>query len=121
MPPELWTPGAAMPSLDEFVTRIVRQIERFAARRGWEQAVVEVQLHDGTRFALHSLSPEPGFGYVTLCPYPEDEARPWPRAGTEEAVPPEELILPVGSIVRITLGEPEEQRSRFGFSVPETG
>jgi hypothetical protein len=115
--PELWVPGAAGPSLDDFVKRLHQAIESFVERRGWEKAHVEVQLHDGTRFALHSVRPEPGYGFITLCPYPEDEERPWPKAGEDDACPPEELIVPVGSIVRITLGEPEERREHFGFSV----
>jgi len=118
--PELWVPGAAGPSLEDFVVRLHKAIESFAARRGWDAAIVEVQLHDGTRFALHSIRPEPGYGFLTLCPYPEEQERPWPR--DEEAdgeCPPEEIVVPVGSIVRITLGEVESRRSRFGFSVPE--
>ena len=116
--PELWIPGAVGPSLEDFVQRLHKTIESFAARRGWDQAVVDVQLHDGTRFAVHSIRPEPGYGFLTLCPYPEDEERPWPKAGEDGECPPEELIVPVGSIVRITLGE-TERHERFGFSVPE--
>ncbi len=115
--PELWTPGAAGPSLEAFVNRLHRKIEDFMVRRGWNEAFVEVQLHDGTHFALHSISAEPGFGLVTLCPYPEDEERPWPGRDANDACPPEEMIVPVGSIMRITLREPEEER-RLGFSVP---
>ena len=118
--PELWVPGAAGPSLEDFVVRLHKTIESFAARRGWDAAIVEVQLHDGTRFALHSIRPEPGYGFLTLCPYPEEQERPWPRdEGADGECPPEEIVVPVGSIVRITLGEAESRRSRFGFSVPE--
>ena len=117
--PEFWVPGPAGPSLEDFVQRIHRQIERFASRRGWERAVVEVELQDGSRFALHSISPEPGYGYVTLCPYPEEGGRPWPRGGEIAPLPPEEVIVPVGAIVRITLGDSAgEHRSRLGFSLP---
>ena len=115
--PELWVPGATGPSLEDFVARIHRKIEDFAARRGWDSAVVQVTLHDGSTFAVYSISPEPGYGLVTLCPYPEDEERPWPHRGEDAPVPPEELIVPIGSIMRITLGRPEEQ-ARFGFSIP---
>jgi hypothetical protein len=118
--PELWVPGAAGPSLEDFVARLLKTIEAFASRRGWEEVSVEVQLHDGTRFVVHSIRPEPGYGFLTLCPYPEDEERPWPAASEDGECPPEELIVPVGSIVRITLGEPERP-SRFGFSIPEGG
>jgi len=109
-------PGAAGPSLEDFVKRLQDAIASFAERRGWEHANVEVELVDGTRLGLHSIRPEPGYGFVTLCPYPEDEERPWPREGEDGACPPEEVIVPVGSIRRITLGEPEERRTRFGFA-----
>ena len=117
--PELWIPGAAGP-LEDFVARVVRRIEAFADRRGWEQAIVEVELLDGTQFAVHSISAEPGYGFITLCPYPEDEERPWPRAGAETAVPPEEMIVPVASLKRITLGEVEEDR-QVGFALRRQG
>jgi hypothetical protein len=119
--PELWVPGAAGPSLEDFVARLHKTIEDFVARRGWDAAVVEVQLHDGARFALHSIRPEPGYGFLTLCPYPEDEERPWPKdAEADGECPPEEIVVPVGSIIRITIGE-TEQPARFGFAVPEGG
>jgi hypothetical protein len=117
--PELWVPGATGPSLDDFVKRLHEAIESFASRRGWEHATVEVELTDGTRLGLHAIRPEPGYGFITLCPYPEDEERPWPKAGEEQGEvewPPDEVIVPVASIRRITLGEPEERRARFGFS-----
>jgi hypothetical protein len=117
--PELWVPGAAGPSLEDFVKRLNAAIESFAVRRGWESAVVEVQLHDGTRVAVHSIRPEPGYGFLTLCPYPEDEERPWPKGREADGeCTPEELIVPVGSIVRITLGE-AERHTRLGFAVSD--
>ena len=73
MKPDLWVPGAGGPSLDDLVARILRTIESYAQRHDVERPHVEVTLHDGTRFALHSLRPEPGFGLVTLCPFPEGE------------------------------------------------
>ena len=115
--PELWVPGAAGPSLDDFVKRLHQSIEAFAERRGWEKANVEVELADGARYALHSIRPEPGYGFITLCPYPEEDERPWPKSGDDAECPPEELIVPVGSIKRIVLGEPEEHHDQFGFSV----
>jgi hypothetical protein len=119
--PDLWVPGAAGPSLEDFVKRLNAAVESFVERRGLHKASVEAELHDGTRLALHSIRPEPGYGFVTLCPYPDDDAHPWPQGDTDAACAPEELIVPVGSIVRITLGEPEERRARFGFSVTEPG
>lgn len=103
--PELWVPGAAGP-LDQFVDKLHRLIEEFARREGIEQAAVEVELHDGALIAVESISPEPGFGFVTIRPHPE---------AREE---PEEVIVPLGSIRRITLGRPEPERARFGFSLP---
>ena len=111
-------PGAAGPSLDDFVKRLHQSIEAFAERRGWEKVHVEVELADGARFALHSIRPEPGYGFITICPYPEeDDERPWPKEDAEDGCPPEELIVPVGSIKRIVLNDTEEQRAEFGFSV----
>ena len=105
--PELWVPGAAGPSLEDFVVRLHKTIESFAARRGWDAAIVEVQLHDGTRFALHSIRPEPGYGFLTLCPYPEEQERPWPRdEGADGECPPEELAT-----------RPRARRSRSGSGV----
>ena len=57
---------------------------------------------------------------MTICPYPEEQEKPWPKGEGEGECPPEEIIVPVGSIVRIVLGEMEERRARFGFSVPES-
>jgi len=115
---QIWTPGMAGP-LEAFVERLHRRVEGFAERRGWEKAWVEIELVDGVVVSVHSISPEPGFGFVTICPYPEDEAQPWPGpGGGDSAVPPEELIVPIGSIRRITLGEAVERRAGFGFSLP---
>ncbi len=116
--PELWVPGAAGP-LEDFVARLHRKIDDFVSRRGHEQAVVEIELVDGARYTLYSISPEPGYGFVTLTPFPEDEERPWPRAGTEEPVPPDELIVPVGAIRQITLDDAAERERPVGFSLPQ--
>ena len=114
---ELWIPGFAGP-LDEFVHRLERKIEEFVSRRGHEQAAVEIELADGARYTLHSISSEPGFGFVTLCPYPEDEARPWPRGDGAEPVPPDEVIVPIASIKRIVLNDAAEREPPFGFTLP---
>ena len=117
----LWVPGMPAGPLEEFVHRLSRKIDEFCSRRGHEQATVEVELVDGARYVLHSISPEPGFGFVTLAPYPEDEERPWPRAAGAEAVPPDEVIVPVGSIRRITLDDAGRRRPPLGFvQQPET-
>ena len=104
--PDVWLPGIAGPQ-EEFVARVHRQIERFAADAGIEMAFVEIELVDGARFTVESITAEPGFGFVTIRPY----------AGDDPDIPGE-LIVPVGSIRRIELDRAEEQRARFGFSVP---
>jgi hypothetical protein len=98
--PDLWVPGAAEPSLDDFVARVHRQIESYTATHAAERSHVEVELADGERLTLISLSSEPGFGFLTL---------------TVEA---EQLIVPVGAIRRITLGPADEDR-KPGFALPQ--
>ncbi len=102
--PDLWVPGAAEPSLDDFVERIHRQIERFTSTHTADQSSVEVELGDGERLLLRSLSSDPGYGFLTLVVHGAD-------GGTEE------LIVPVGAIRRIALGPADEQR-RPGFALP---
>ena len=101
--PELWTPGTSGP-LDELVSRIVRRIEDFRAEHQLEQAGVSVELFDGSLHRLASLSADPGFGFVTLCPHCDDGE-------------PEELIVPVGAIREIRIGAVENE-PRLGFSAP---
>jgi hypothetical protein len=105
--PDLWVPGAAEPSLDDFVERLHRQIERFTATHGADRSHVVVQLSDGLRLTLRGLSGEPGYGFVTLNVHPEEDDDP------------QELIVPVGAIRRIELGPAEAGRARFGFSLPD--
>ena len=104
--PELWVPGAAGP-LDQFVERLHRRVQEFQRREGIEQAAVEVELADGALFSVREISAEPGFGFITISPHPEDDDDP------------EELIVPIGAIRQITLGRPEPARARFGFSLPQ--
>ena len=101
-------PGIPNAPSDAFVARLHRQIERFAAEAGIARAFVEVEVADGGRYALDSISPEPGFGFVTLRPHPDPD---------DEDVP-EQLIVPVAAIRRIELARAEEQREPFGFSLP---
>ena len=93
-------PGSAQPSLDDFVTRVVRQIERYTSTHAAERSHVEVELADGERLTVQSLSSEPGYGFLTLA---------LPEGG--------QLIVPVGGIRRITLGPADEDR-RPGFALP---
>ena len=87
--------------VDELVERLHRQIRAFG-----DDVAVEVELHDGAHYTLESLTAEPGFGFVTLRPHPEP------------GDPPFEVIVPLGSIVRITLRTPEQAPPGFGFSLP---
>jgi hypothetical protein len=114
----IWTPGVAGP-LEAFVERLHRRIEAFAEERGWEREWVEVEFFDGAGVSVHSITPEPGFGFVTIRPYP-DEEEDGQAAQDESALPEEELIVPVGSIKRITLRRVEERRARFGFTLPSS-
>ena len=102
--PDLWLPGAAEPSLDRFVDRVHAQIERYTSSHAAERSEVEVELADGERLTLQALSPEPGYGFLTLIVHPENDRDP------------QQLIVPVGSIRRISLGPAEGDRIRFGFS-----
>ena len=103
MSPDLWVPGAAEPSLDDFVARILRQIERYTSSHSADLSHVEVELADGERLTLQSISSEPGFGFLTLTIQGEEDA--------------EQLIVPVGAIRRITLG-PADERHKPGFALP---
>jgi hypothetical protein len=94
-------------SQDEFVGRLIRQIESFAIHAEVERAHVVVELADGARFPLDSVAAEPGFGFVTLTPHPD----------ADEDLP-EQLIVPVAAIRRIELGRAEEERAALGFSLP---
>jgi hypothetical protein len=104
---QIWLPGIAGP-VDDLIQRIHRRVERFAEAQGVEQPSVEVELHDGALLVLESLSPEPGYGFVTLVPHPE------------EGEPPYELIVPVGAIRHFAVRVSEPTHGRFGFAGFET-
>jgi hypothetical protein len=104
--PELWLPGHEGPHAD-LVGRLHREIERFAKDHEVERAHVDVELQDGSRFGLAAVSPEPGYGFITLTP---DEG--------EEDVP-ERLIVPVAAIARVELRRVEDVEGRPGFALPE--
>jgi hypothetical protein len=104
--PDLWTPGLAGPH-EEFVGRLHRQVERFAERHEIREAVVTLELHGGARVDVKSISPDPGFGFLTICPHADDDEVP------------DELVIPIGSIARIELRAAEEEEPRLGFSLPE--
>jgi len=104
--PDLWVPGAAEPSLDDFVARVLRAIERYTSAQTAERTHVEVELGDGQRVTLRSLSGEPGYGFLTLVVHPHEDGDA------------EQLIVPVGAIRRIALGPADETR-RPGFALPK--
>jgi hypothetical protein len=91
------------------VESVHRQIERYTATHAAKRSEVEVELADGERFVLQSLSAEPGFGFLTLTVQPEDDRHE------------QQLIVPVTSIRRIALGPAEGERVRFGFALPDDG
>jgi hypothetical protein len=105
---DLWLPGvmSAPKSLSDFVERVHGRIEDYTAGHAAEKTEVEVQLADGERVWLQSLSSEPGYGFVTLAVHPDDDSHP------------RELIVPVTSIRKISLGPAVEERAQFGFSLP---
>jgi hypothetical protein len=107
--PELWIPGLAGPH-EDFVQRLQRHIERFVSDRKIEQAAVEVELRDGSRFRIGSVLPEPGYGFITIVPHEQQR--------TDEDDVPAEVIVPIAQIERIDVYEAHEQRGRFGFSLP---
>jgi len=100
---ELWVPGS--PSAHDFVARVHQQIARFGETHGLDQARVEVALREGTFYVLDTLSPEPGYGFVTLRPHPEDEGER------------EELIVPLAAVTHIRIS-PAEHEPQFGFALP---
>jgi hypothetical protein len=102
--PDLWVPGFAGP-LDDLVERIHRRVQQFADEAGVERAFVEVELADAVRYAVESMSADPGYGFVTIRPHPAEDV-------------PAEVIVPIGSIKRIELSVAAEERTQLGFSVP---
>ena len=96
----LWVPGAAGPQ-DALIDRINGQVAALLLEAG--QAFVEIELADGARYTVESISAEPGFGFVTLRPHPGDDV-------------PAQVIVPVGSIKRIELSAAADERGQLGFS-----
>ena len=98
---DLWTPGAAGP-VDQFVERLLRQ-----SREVSDNPYVEIQLADGSRFAVASVSADPGFGFVTLVPHADDDRET-----------PASLVVPLGSIKRIEIDSMDDTKPPFGFTLP---
>ena len=87
--------------LDELVKRILRRVEVFKEEHGLEEVEVSIELLDGSLLRLLTLSSEPGFGFVSLRPHPEDG--------------PEEVIVPLGAIREIRLQAPRSEQP-LGFA-----
>ncbi|MEX0673962.1 MAG: hypothetical protein WD981_05810 [Gaiellaceae bacterium] len=105
----LWLPGISAGPIDEFVGALHRHIERFATEKEVEKPHVEVELVDGARYVLDSLTAQPGFGFITIRQHKRDEDDP------------DEIVVPVGSIRRIELKHTAEHAPAFGFSLPHPG
>ena len=104
---ELWLPGAPAAPVEQFVEHLLRVIAAFARDAGVERPFVEVELADTARFALDSISAEPGFGFVTL------------RVHSPDGDGPEALIVSLAFLRRIELRRAREAEVRFGFTLPE--
>jgi hypothetical protein len=70
-----------------------------------ERPYVEVELFDGARLPIESISAEPGYGFVTLRPHPQGE-------------PPDAVIVPLGSIRRFEVSSSRDQERPLGFTLP---
>ena len=107
--PDLWVPGAAAAvpqSLDDFVDRVHREIERYTRTHAAEKSEVEVELADGSQYTVASMTPEPGFGFFSFTPHGDD--------GQE----PRRVIVPIGYVRAIEVSAPDPERP-FGFVVAE--
>jgi hypothetical protein len=93
--------------LDELVQRILRRVEAFKAEHGLEEAEVSAELVDGSLYRLRTISPEPGFGFVSLTPHGEDGE-------------PEEVIVPLGAIRELRIAAPSREQA-LGFAGPGLG
>jgi hypothetical protein len=91
--------------LEDLVGRIHRRVGEFATEHGFEQAMVEAELSDGSLLRLARISAEPGYGFLTLVPHAEDGE-------------PLELIVPIGAIRQLTLRRAEAE-SPIGFALPD--
>jgi hypothetical protein len=88
------------------VGRLHRQIARFAEETG-APPIVELELPDGALLKLDAIGPEPGYGFITIRPHPDD------------GDPQTEIVLPLGMFARLTLSPAEPRRERFGFTLPD--
>ena len=73
-----------------------------------EHPHVEVELADGSRVAVESITAEPGLGFVTLRPHPVGER-------------PDAIVVPLGAVRRIEISASEDPEPAFGFTLPTAG
>ena len=93
--------------LDELVARVRRMVEEFAREHDLERVEVRVVLTDGRELVVEAVSPEPGFGFLTLTPH----------RGSEEE--PKQVIVPVGGIKLVEFSAPDPERP-LGFWLKDT-
>ena len=79
-------------------------VERFKEEHALEAVEVEVELFDGARYRLLSLSAEPGYGFLSLVPV------------AEPGEPPSALVVPIGAVKILRIGVPDPEQP-FGFSL----
>jgi hypothetical protein len=92
--------------LDELVGRVRRMVEAFAREHELEHAEVRVVLADGREIVVEAVSPEPGYGFLTLTPHRD--------AGEE----PKQVIVPIGAIKVVELSAPDPERP-LGFRLED--
>jgi PII-like signaling protein len=109
------------PTTDEarWVDQFAARVEAFARERGRHHPVVRVTLLDGERFFLASLDPEPGDGFVTLCPHP-DHYGDMVQGEHGDMLFPRVIVVPRQSIAKLELlaSAPRGTRSLIGFRLP---
>jgi hypothetical protein len=88
--------------LDELVKRILRRVDVFKDEHSLQDVEVSIELMDGSLHRLHTMSSDPGFGFVSFRPHGDD---------------PEEVIVPLGAVREIRIGVPGSEQA-FGFAGP---
>jgi hypothetical protein len=88
--------------LDELVKRILRRVDVFKDEHSLQDVEVSIELMDGSLHRLHTMSSEPGFGFVSFRPHGDD---------------PGEVIVPLGAVREIRIGVPGSEQA-FGFAGP---
>jgi hypothetical protein len=81
-------------------------VEQFAEEHGIAQARVCLELVDGSRHTLASISSDPGFGFLSFVPH---EA---------EGEPPRRVIVPIGAVKIVEVCPPDDEQP-FGFAASE--